>query len=303
MKVIKIYLSCLLLSMALLNLSCSQEINSKTNIPKESSSAKTRIALAVSDLSIGTHRLAFGIIEAGIGPIKNDEIKLETFFLQDENNPLLKETLVAEFQKWPVGNKGVYTSMATFDRAGKWGIGITYETPNGLIERASTVIDVAEKSLAPFVGDKAYPSRNITNVITNNLYELTTDPTPYSPFYEYSIEKTITERMSSLILFASPAFCTTGTCGPQIDIIKNLHSDFSKEVVFIHVEIYENPADITGDISNASVVQAVKDWNLPSEPWVFLVDEDGIVRQRFEGLATYQEIKSALTQNNFITGK
>ena len=73
--------------------------------------------------------------------------------------------------------------------------------------------------------------------------------------------------------------------------------------MFIHVEIYENPADITGDISNASVVQAVKDWNLPSEPWVFLVDEDGIVRQRFEGLATYQEIKSALTQNNFITGK
>ena len=41
--------------------------------------------------------------------------------------------------------------------------------------------------------------------------------------------------------------------------------------MFIHVEIYENPADITGDISNASVVQAVKDWNLPSEPWVFLV--------------------------------
>ena len=113
MKVIKIYLSCLLLSMALLNLSCSQEINSKTNSPKESSSAKTRIALAVSDLSIGTHRLAFGIIEAGIGPIKNDEIKLETFFLQDENNPLLKETLVAEFQKWPVCL--LYTSPSSRD--------------------------------------------------------------------------------------------------------------------------------------------------------------------------------------------
>ena len=126
--------------------------------------------------------MAFGIIEPGIGPIKNDEIKLETFFLQDENNPLLKETLVAEFQKWPVGNKGVYTSMATFDRAGKWGIGITYETPNGLIERASTVIDVAEKSLAPFVGDKAYPSRNITLASTGDMKELTTDPNPHSPF-------------------------------------------------------------------------------------------------------------------------
>ena len=303
MKVIKIYLSCLLLSMALLNLSCSQEINSKTNIPKESSSAKTRIALAVSDLSIGTHRLAFGIIEPGIGSIKNDEVKLETFFLQDEQNPLLKETLVAEFQQWPAGNKGVYTSMATFDKAGKWGIGVTYETSDGLVERTSSVIEVTEKNLAPFVGDKAYPSRNITNAITNNINELTTDPNPYAPFYEYSIEETINKRMVSLILFASPAFCTTGTCGPQIDIVKNLHLDFSKEVVFIHVEIYENSADIKGDISNSNVVQAVKDWNLPSEPWVFLVDEDGIVRQRFEGLATYQEIKLALIQNNFITQK
>ena len=303
MKVIKIYLSCLLLSVTLLNLSCSQEVDTDTNPSKESNSAKTRIALAVSDLSIGTHRLAFGIIEPGIGSIKNDEVKLETFFLQDEQNPLLKETLVAEFQQWPAGNKGVYTSMATFDKAGKWGIGVTYATSDGLVERTSSVIEVTEKNLAPFVGDKAYPSRNITNAITNNINELTTDPNPYAPFYEYSIEETINKRMVSLILFASPAFCTTGTCGPQIDIVKNLHLDFSKEVVFIHVEIYENSADIKGDISNSNVVQAVKDWNLPSEPWVFLVDEDGIVRQRFEGLATYQEIKLALIQNNFITQK
>ena len=259
--------------------------------------------MAVSDLSIGTHRLAFGIIEPGIGPIKNDDVKLETYFLQDEKNPLLQETLVAEFQEWPGGNKGVYTSMATFNKAGKWGIGVSFEASNGLIKRTSSVIEVTEKSLAPLVGDKAYPSKNITTAITNNMDELTTDPNPYSPLYEYSIEESINERMFSLILFASPAFCTTGTCGPQMDIVKNLHSDFSKEVMFIHVEIYDNPADIKGDISNASVVQAVKEWNLPSEPWVFLVDENGIVRQRFEGLATYQEIESSLIQNNFITGK
>ena len=300
---VKIYYCCLLLSLTLLNLSCGQEVETNANLSQESDFPKARIALAVSDLSIGTHRLAFGIIEPGIGSIKNDAVKLETFFIQDEKNPSLKETLTAEFQEWPGGNKGVYTSIATFDRAGKWGIGVTFETSNGLIERTSSVIEVTEKSLAPLVGHKAYPSRNITHAITNNINELTTDPNPYYPLYEYSIEESIKERKFSLILFASPAFCTTGTCGPQMDIVKNLHSDFSKEIVFIHVEIYENPAGIKGDISNASLAQAVKDWNLPSEPWVFLVDDDGIIRHRFEGLATYQEIKAALIQNNFITGK
>ena len=216
---------------------------------------------------------------------------------------MLKETLVAEFQEWPVGEKGVYTSMATFDKAGKWGIGVTFQTSANLTKKTSATIEVTEKSQAPSVGDKAYPSKNLINDTYKNINNLTTDPNPYPPFYEYSIEESLNENVSFLILFASPAFCTTGTCGPQIDIVKNLHLDFSKEVVFIHVEIYEKSGDIKGDISNASLVQAVKDWNLPSEPWVFLVDEDGIIRQRFEGLATYQEIKSAFIQNNFITQK
>ena len=303
MKVFKVYTHSLIFFTLFLSISCVQAAGSGTDIATESIATKTRIALAVSDLSIGTHRLAFGIIEPGIGPIKNDEVRLETFFLQDEKNPLLKETLAAKFQEWPSSNKGVYTSSVTFDRAGKWGIGVTFEASNGLIKKTSSVIEVSEKSLAPIVGDKAYPSRNITLASTGDMKELTTDPNPYSPFYKYSIEESINEGLFSLILFGSPAFCTTGTCGPQMDIVKKLSADFSKQMVFIHVEIYENPSDIKGDLSNASVVQAVKDWNLPSEPWIFLVDENGIVRQRFEGLATYQEIKSALIQNNFISSK
>ena len=74
-------------------------------------------------------------------------------------------------------------------------------------------------------------------------------------------------------------------------------------MVFIHVEIYENPTEIKGDISNAKVVQAVKDWNLPSEPWIFLVDQQGVIKGRFEGLATYKEIEIALMENNFLRSK
>ena len=81
---VKIYYYCLLLFLTLLNLSCGQEVETNANLSQESDFPKARIALAVSDLSIGTHRLAFGIIEPGIGSIKNDAVKLETFFIQDE---------------------------------------------------------------------------------------------------------------------------------------------------------------------------------------------------------------------------
>ena len=87
------------------------------------------------------------------------------------------------------------------------------------------------------------------------------------------------------------------------DSVKSLHSDFSEYLIFIHVEIYENPTELEGDISNAKIVQAVKDWNLPSEPWIFLVDQEGVIKSGFEGLATYQEIEIALIENNFLISK
>jgi len=289
----------------LLSVSCSQNANNNSEIsPNETpSSQKARIAFAVSDLSVGTHRLAFGIIEPGIGAVKNEEVKLETFFFQNDDRPVLKETLGAKFQKWPIGDKGVYTSNVTFDVPGKWGVGVSFKSADGIEKKTSSVIEVAEKSHAPSIGDKAFPSNNTTANLSRNLSNITTDSTPYKPFYEYSIAESIKEGKAALILFGSPAFCTTGTCGPQIDIVKNLHSDFSEDVVFIHVEIYENPTEIKGNISNAKVVQAVKDWNLPSEPWIFLVDQQGVIKGRFEGLATYQEIEVALIKNNFLSSK
>ena len=305
MKSIKIHFCVSFIFLILLSVSCSENASNNSGIsPNETPSIqKARIAFAVSDLSVGTHRLAFGIIEPGTGAVKNGEVKLETFFFQNDDRPMLKETLVAKFQKWPVGDKGVYTSNVTFDVPGKWGVGVSFKSSDGVEEKASSVIEVTEESHAPSIGNKAFPSNNTTANLSRDLSNITTDSTPYKPFYEYSIAESINEGKATLILFGSPAFCTTGTCGPQIDIVKNLHSDFSEDVVFIHVEIYENPMEIKGNISNAKVVQAVKDWNLPSEPWIFLVDQQGVIKGRFEGLATYQEIKAALIKNNFLSSK
>ena len=36
------------------------------------------------------------------------------------------------------------------------------------------------------------------------------------------------------------------------------------------------------------------EWHLPTEPWVFVVDSDGRVAVRIEGLATQDEIVAAV---------
>ncbi len=42
------------------------------------------------------------------------------------------------------------------------------------------------------------------------------------------------------------------------------------------------------------VAKAVDEWHLPSDPWTFVIDRGGIVRDRFEGVAPAEELEPAL---------
>ena len=41
-------------------------------------------------------------------------------------------------------------------------------------------------------------------------------------------------------------------------------------------------------------MQTAADWDLKTEPWLFFVDKDGKVADRFEGGLTYDEVEPRL---------
>ena len=90
------------------------------------------------------------------------------------------------------------------------------------------------------------------------------------------------------VAFATPAFCTSALCGPELDIIMKLRDAYASRVNFIHVEIYQYPFD------GVHTAKTVDEWRLPSDPWTFIVDKTGIVRDRFEGAAPLEEVEPAL---------
>jgi hypothetical protein len=50
------------------------------------------------------------------------------------------------------------------------------------------------------------------------------------------------------------------------------------------------------DAQNLEPVPAVLEWGLPTEPWVFVVDAQGFVVGRFEGVVSAEEITAALSK-------
>jgi hypothetical protein len=95
-----------------------------------------------------------------------------------------------------------------------------------------------------------------------------------------------------VIAFATPAFCQTAICGPTLERIKEI-APAHPGVDFVHVEVYTN----LDDPDNLEVVPSIIEWGLPTEPWIFVVDADGIVTHRFEGLVTAEELDAALASS------
>ena len=132
--------------------------------------------------------------------------------------------------------------------------------------------------------------------------QLTTDYNADEDLYQLTVAQAIESPRPAVVVFASPAFCTSATCGPQVDTVKELKAGFADRADFVHVEIYDLPDEIQGDLSKASFAPAVDEWGFSSVPhwfnesWVYILDEEGMVAHRFEGYATLTELEAALKE-------
>jgi hypothetical protein len=119
--------------------------------------------------------------------------------------------------------------------------------------------------------------------------DITSDPNPDPSFYELSVADAVASG-PTVIVFATPAWCTSQACGPLLDQVKALSTEY-RDLNYVHVEVYE---DIhVSSFEELTLVPSVVDWGLPAEPWVFVTDSNGIVTASFEGVASDDELTKA----------
>lgn len=194
---------------------------------------------------------------------------------------------------------GLYVAHYDFDQAGVWEVkvksdrtvlGTDAEAQADSEEEPYTLIQVAETSSVPDAGQPAPRSETLTAASVDSLGEITTDTAPNLDFYQLSVADAVENGRPTVVIFATPAFCQTAICGPTIEIAKDV-ADGTDGVDFVHVE----PFDIE-QARNGSLlpIDAMTEWGLVTEPWVFVIDGDGDIAASFEGIVGGHEISSAL---------
>ena len=250
--------------------------------------------LGTGDLGVGANRFGF-VMTSRTGFVTEPTTQLSTRFVAEggEESEVVQQA-TAHFQPWPYGNRGLYAADLDFDRAGTWQVEIEVAVQDGTAAVAELVFEVGESTSAPGVGDPAVRSVTKTLEEVGSLAELSTGSLQDEDLYQTTLAAAVDSGMPTVVVFASPAFCTNAVCGPQVEVLKELKDLYKGEANFVHVDFYENPHEIQGDLDRARISPAVTEWSLPSIEWTFVIDGEGTVTARFEGFATLSEVETSL---------
>lgn len=205
--------------------------------------------------------------------------------------------LLDDAEERPVG---VYVAVLDFPHAGDWGVEMLASPGGGQERRSRRTFSVSANTTTPALGSAAPPSDTPTAPDLAGVALISSDPEPDPTFYRLSVRDAIAAGIPFVVVFSTPAFCTSRTCGPALELAKSVAPDYAGRVNFVHVEPYELESidghlQLRSDTAGSSiVVSAVEEWGIPSEPYVFVVDADGNVAAKFEGPADTTELAAAL---------
>jgi len=148
-------------------------------------------------------------------------------------------------------------------------------------------LNVVEQPQIPSEGEEAPSVHTPTLDDVGDVSEIDTRNPP-STMHSEDLADVLGEK-PVVLLFATPALCQSRVCGPVVDITEQVKAEFGDEVAFIHMEIYVNNEY---DPKNPNLRPQVKAYGLPTEPWLFLIDEDGKVQSRIEGAFSVSELEN-----------
>jgi hypothetical protein len=242
-----------------------------------------------SEVTVGRNRLLVGLLNDKDAPVGSPKVDMHIEFFdlgRSTEAPVSHADMRWVWISRPY--VGVYEGQARFATAGRWGAEVSV-AGHGLKETVRTNFDVRKQSSTPALGARVPASDTPTATTARGIKKISTDRHPEPRFYTTSVAEALRSHEPFVLVFATPKFCVSQTCGPMLDNVKKAAKDF-ENITFIHVEPYELPVDP----SQPRPVPAALQWGLPSEPWVFVVDGRGRLVAKYEGAMSPGELSAQL---------
>jgi hypothetical protein len=181
---------------------------------------------------------------------------------------------------------GLYTAPAEFASTGLHELVVV--TADGRAGAVAVDVRDAESSALPAPGDQAQAVATPTDDAPLGYERICTRSQPCG-MHEVSLDEALAGDTPVVLLFATPAFCQTAVCGPTVDVVEQVRRRGFDDVTFVHCEIFADAGETLGE--------PVVAWDLPTEPWMFVIDAGGTIVRRADGplLVVADEVHALIT--------
>ena len=251
------------------------------------------VVAGTSDYGPGQNRISFLVVDSQSRLITSPTAKVWVARGLDQK-PFQETTARLERIGVPGGSEAdashIYVAHVDLPEPGKYWYVAEPEGTEQTIQALGNLV-VPKQSIAPAIGDPAPASKTPTLASTGgDLQTLSTAKKPDRELYRSSVAEALKAQVPFVVSFATPLFCQTRACAPVVEVVSAVRKKFTdSDVRFINVEIYEDndPAKGTN--------QWVDEWELPTEPFTFVVGRDGKVAAKIEGAFSAAELSAAVT--------
>ncbi len=114
----------------------------------------------------------------------------------------------------------------------------------------------------------------------------TREPDP-CPFHAMTLDEALADGKPVAYYVGTPAFCSTGSCGPALESLIEVQDEFGDAFNFVHAEVYR-------DLTATEAAPAVGAVGMYYEPALFITDADGVVVERLDAVWDTSELVEVL---------
>jgi hypothetical protein len=264
-----------------------------------------------TDWVVGLNRFPFALIRLDGSSVDGASVTVHFSSLATDGSEELKGSQAAVFHQiegstdhfhpdesvheHPLFRSVYVVSQAQFDVPGIWIARIEGMNADGASMAVGDLgFRVSETSATVPVGGAVPLIKNLTLRDVASISEITSADSPEPGLYQLTVAEALGQSKPLVIAFASPAFCVSAMCGPVTQVVVEQFKAYGSQVNFIHIEPWN--LEVARNESRLEPSQAALEWGLQTEPWVFVIDAEGNVSSRFEGLVGASELAAAIAK-------
>lgn len=140
---------------------------------------------------------------------------------------------------------------------------------------ADASFTVVESGTLPFPGPgDPLPAFDTATLASPGGVEPICTRDPICEFHDLTLTEALAQNRPIAYLVGTPAHCSTGICGPVLDVLRDVRAD-RPDFIFVHTEVYK-------DDSATDVAPAVTALGVDFEPVIFLTNSNGIIEERLD---------------------